>query len=553
MKEKIWKITALLLSTCFILTIASGCITEEEETPAPTTAAPTTAAPTTTPPKEEFIDCGRVVYSAHTDILTMDPAEAFVWYSSTVARNCYEGLCEYDLRDYSIKPVLAESWDVSKDGTEWTFYLRKGVKFYDGTDFNAEAVKFNFERINAINKGPSTWLKDIKDIQVVTDYTVKLITDEPWAFLLDALGSHRIFLMASPTYVKEHATDEDPWAAEWMHSHTCGTGPYNAVEWVPEQYIKLERNENYWRGWKGRHFSEAVYQVNAESSTIALKLRTGEVDIECHLTAEFWEELEKEPDLIVKPYESMSQYYVYMNNAHEPLSDDNLRWAITYAMDYDALLVASNTPQLAQGPMPRSIPGHDDTLPVYKRDLDKAREYLNKSSYAGKEVNLLLSYVSTSVLHTSVALIAQSSLDDIGINVELQGLLWATFAGQVYGDPREAGDMYTFYASAIIADPYGNLYKVFHSNSWNPGGANVGYSNPDVDALLDQAAKTIDREERMELYKEVQRLIVEDNPHIWAFTMPYVVIHQKDIKVYPYTQLGDPLGNLVYFYDIYRE
>ncbi|MHA1331182.1 MAG: ABC transporter substrate-binding protein, partial [Candidatus Hodarchaeales archaeon] len=456
MKKEFWRTMALFLSACLVLTIVSGCIGEEKETPAPTTTAPpeTTAPPTTTAPPEEFIDCGKLVYSCYTDIITMDPAEAFVWYSCTIARNCYEGLCEYDLRDYSIKPLLAESWEVSEDNTEWTFYLRKGVKFYDGTEFNAEAVKFNFERIKGVGKGPSTWIKDIKDVQVIDEYTVKFITEGPWAFLLDALAAHRVFLIASPTYVKEHATDEDPWAIEWMHSHTCGTGPYNVVEWVPEQYITLERNENYWKGWKGKHFSKIVYEVNEENTTAVLKLKRGEADIECHLTADFWKELEKEPTLIVKPYESVAQFYVYMNNCHAPLSDKNLRWAITYAVDYDAMVEAANALEQAQGPMPRAMPGHDDTLPIYHRDLDKAREYLNKSSYAGKEVNLVMGYVSTSTLHRDIALIVQSSLADIGINVELQGLTWPTFAGQVYGDPREALDMYTFYASAIIADSY---------------------------------------------------------------------------------------------------
>jgi len=543
-KISVGKATAFVLFFSLILTVISGCISEApSETIAP---SETTASP------EEFIDSGKLVFSVYTDIVTMDPAEAFVWYSCTIARNCYEGLCEYDIKDYSIKPLLAKSWDVSEDGTEWTFHLREGVKFQDGTDFNAEAVKFNFERINAIKKGPSTWIEKIKDVQVIDEHTVKIITDGVWAFLLDALASHRVFLIASPTYVEEHATDEDPWATEWMHGHTCGTGPYKAVEWVPEQYIKLQRNENYWKGWKGKHFSEVVYQVNKEDSTAVLKLKTGEVDLVNNLAVDFWDELKKEPNLLVKVFPSMSQFYIYMNNCRGPLEDKNLRWAITYAIDYDAMAKAANTEQ-AQGPLPKMMLGHDNTLPVYKRDLEKAKEYLNKSSYAGKQINLVLSYVTGAKVHVDTALIVKESLADIGINVKLQGLTWPTFAGQIYGDPREAGDMYTFYASSIIADPYGNLYKVFHSNSWNPGGANLGYSNPKVDSLLDQAANTIDREKRIEIYKEVQKVLMEDNVHIWAFTMPYIAIYQKNIKAYPYTQIGDALGNIFYFYDLYRD
>jgi len=490
--------------------------------------------------KEPFVDTGKIVFGVYTDIQTMDPAEAFVWYSSTIARNAHEGLVQYNLKDFSIDPLLAESWELQEDGG--TFHLRKGVKFHDGTAFNAEAVRFNWERIMAINKGPATWLKDIEDIKVIDDHTVRIVTKKNWAFLLDVLASHRVFLMASPTAVKKHATEKDPWATKWFHDNTAGTGPYMAKEWVPNQYITMVRNENYWKGWPGKHFSEVVYRVVSETSTRSMLLKKGEVDILNNISAEYWDLLDKDPNITTKVYPSFSEFFFLMNNARGPFTDKNLRMAVTYAIDYEA------THQAIQASRGRLIIG-----PSYKKDLKKAMEYKNKSIFANKDGEILLTHVSGSPTHGKFALIIQDNLKKIGIKATVKALVWPSFAKEIYGNPKESGDMYTFYASSIIADPYGTLYKILHSNSNNPGGANLGYSNPEFDAILDEAAMTIDREKRMALYEKAKQLAVDDGVYVWVLMLPYIAIHRDDIKIYPYTQLGDALGNIFYFYDMYRE
>ena len=490
--------------------------------------------------KEPFVDCGKVVFGVYTDIVTMDPAESFVWYSCTIARNAHEGLVQYNIKDFSIEPLLAKSWKLDEDGG--TFHLRKGVKFHDGTKFNAEAVRFTWQRIMAINKGPATWLKDIKDIKVIDDYTVRIETEKEWAFLLDVLASHRCFLIASPTAVKKHATKKDPWATKWFHDHTCGTGPYMAKEWVPNQYITMVRFKDYWKGWSGKHFSEVVYRIVPEAATRSMLIKKGEVDLINSQPAEYWDKLDADPNITTKVFPSFSEFFFLMNSARGPFTDKNLRWAITYAIDYEACLSAVKAPA-----------GGMVIGPVYKRDLKKAMEYKKKSAYPDKDPGIVLTYVSGSATHGKFALIIQDNLKDIGINVKMKSLVWPSFAKDIYGNPKEAGDMYTFYASAIIADPYGTLYKILHSNSNEPGGANLGYANPKFDALLDQARKTIDREKRMGLYEKAKKLAVDDAAYVWVLMLPYYVIHRNDIKVYPYTKLGDALGNLFYFYDLYRE
>jgi len=491
--------------------------------------------------KEPFADCGKVVFGAYTDINTMDPAEAFVWYSTTIARNTYEGLLQYNLKDFSVEPLLAESWKVHDDGA--TLHLRKGVKFQDGTTFDAHAVRYNWQRIMGINKGPATWLKEIKDIKVIDKYTLRIVTKPKWAFLLDVLAAPWCFLMASPTEVKKHITADDPWANKWFHTHTCGTGPYIAKEWVPNQYITMIRNKDYWKGWAGKHFSEVVYRVVPETSARQMLIKKGDIDLINNIAAEYWDVLDQDPNITTIVFPSLAEFYFLMNNARGPLTDKNLRWAVTYAIDYDACR------QAVKAPASKLVIG-----PQYKQDIQKAMEYKNKSAYAGKDVELLMTYVSGSSTHGTLALIVQDNLKKIGINLKLKSLIWPSFSKDIYGGKaKEVGDMYPFYAQSFIADPYGTLYKTLHSNSTQPGGANLGYVNPKVDVLLDQAAITIDHPERTAIYEEVKKLVVDDAPYVWVFMYPFVVIHRDDIKVYPYTQFGDAVANIFYFYDLYRE
>jgi peptide/nickel transport system substrate-binding protein len=315
-----------------------------------------------------------------------------------------------------------------------------------------------------------------------------------------------------------------------------------AKEWVPNQYITMVRFKDYWKGWSGKHFSEVVYRIVPEAATRSMLIKKGEVDLINSQPAEYWDKLDADPNITTRVFPSFSEFFFLMNSARGPFTDKNLRWAITYAIDYEACLSAVKAPA-----------GGMVIGPVYKRDLKKAMECKKKSAYPDKDPGIVLTYVSGSATHGKFALIIQDNLKDIGINVKMKSLVWPSFAKEIYGNPKESGDMYTFYASAIIADPYGTLYKILHSNSNNPGGANLGYSNPKFDALLDQARKTIDREKRMGLYEKAKKLAVGDAAYVWVLMLPYYVIHRDDIKVYPYTKFGDALGNLFYFYDLYRE
>lgn len=222
--------------------------------------------------------------------------------------------------------------------------------------------------------------------------------------------------------------------------------------------------------------------------------------------------------------------------------DKNLRWAITYAINYDACR------EVVKAPASELLIG-----PIYKRDLKKAMEYKNKSSYAGKQVTLVMNLIAGTENHRKLGLIVNDNLKDIGINLDLRTRTWNTIAKELFADPRECSfDIYPYYAASQFYDPYGTIFKVLHSKSL-VGAPNLGYSNPKFDAILDQAARTIDRKERMALYKKAGQLPVEDATYVWLYMVPFFVIHRDSVKVHAYGHLGDAVGNMISYYDLYRE
>lgn len=486
-----------------------------------------------------FVDSGTFRTTVYVNVATMDPAEAFVWYEMLHVRNCYEGLLNYDLRDFSIKPSLAESWKVDENGG--TFNLRKGVKFHDGSEFDAAAVRFNWERIMAANKNPAHWLKDVKDIKIVDKYTVRIETTKNWAFLLDALAAQQVFLMASPAAVKKHATAEDPWAFKWFHNNTCGTGPYMLKEWIANQHINMVRFEDYWQGWEGKHFSGMLVRVVPERSAQLMMIQKGEVDFLNYLPQEFWPGLKADPNIEVLVFPSRAEQTITLNNAKEPLSNKDFRLAIAYALDYDA---CHKTLGAVKGGMIVSS--------IDKQDLAKAKEHLVKSGYAGKEVVLDIPYSTTSPNMERLAIILEDNLKKLGVTPKLRGTTWQAIAKELFGDPKQGPSLLSLFSTSIFWEPYGWLFKMYHSSN-NVGGYNLGYSNPEFDALLDKAAITIDKNKRNEIYEEAKKILINDAPSAWVCMIPYVAIYRKNIKVHSYTRIGDMLGNLVFPYDMYKE
>ena len=489
-----------------------------------------------------------ITVATFSDPPRLDGNAVGTYESGIVTYSVYEPLLKYDLVDFSVKPCLAVDWEISGDGKSAIFYLRKDVRFHDGTDFNAEAVKFNYERTMALGVSPSVLLEAIKEVEVIADYTIKFTTEEPFAFWEDNLASLKGLVMESPSYVKAHATDDDPWAKDWMHEHTCGTGPYMVKEWRHDEYVEMVKFVDYWGGWTGKEPDRVFVRVVMEPGKRKLMLEKGNIDIAYAIPTDMFPALEENPDITVIGVGGMAQQFIPMKCHKGPFANRLLRKAVTYAIDYEAATKVQAYAVHAQGPIPRAMYCHDDTLLIYHQDVEKAKLLMKAAGYSPGEVEVTLTYIAGLEFHRKLAVLVQENLADIGIKVNLQMMTWAVFAS-LATDPDKSTDMYVFYSAARTADPYIILWETFSPGGLGPGGWNNGYNNPEVGELIDLVEVTPDREVRAEIYKEVQRIITEDAPALFLFEKPYYFVYRAYLKGI----IADRMFNSYYYYEMWRE
>ncbi|MCK4733124.1 MAG: hypothetical protein KAT65_11770, partial [Methanophagales archaeon] len=283
------------------------------------------------------------------DIKGLEPVYGCPW--GAPLRLIYETLV-VENADLKIQPLLAESWKVSEDGKVWTFHLNKGIKFHDGTPFNASVVKFSFEYKPAPYRALPHYTKSI---DAIDEYTVKFVLNKPYAPLLRDVSSAPIM---SPTAVDENGEFKSP----------IGTGPFKLDEWVKGQKIVLVKNENYWRG--SPKLEAVTLKIIPDASARAMALETGEIDLTGHragrgvLYVSDIPRLREKPEIkIVEGYTQPCVNWIQFNTEKEPFSDLKVRKAVYYGIDTQKMVTAvvgETAAPLLQGPL--SMPSTEHLL-----------------------------------------------------------------------------------------------------------------------------------------------------------------------------------------------
>jgi len=447
--------------------------------------------------------------------------------------------------------VLATSWEASESAKIWTFHLREGVEFQDGSAFTADAVKYSFDRVMSIGLGPATWFSQrIDKIEVVDDYTVKFILRNsylPFPGLLAVMDGSYI---VSPTAVKAHATNDDPWAREWLKDHMVGTGPYMLQEWVHAQYLILVKNPNYWGGWEGKHFDKIVFKIVREVSSRKMGLITGDLDYAEDISYTDIADLEKNPDVNVHVYPTTQLWIIHVNTQRPPLDDVRLRRALSWAFPYKKAIdyIFLGYAEQAQGGLGRGMAYHTDDLPMYTTNLDKAKELLEEAGYKPGEITLDIYWISGVDYERMLAEAFQSNLAQIGVKLEVKSAPWPTVVQLTSGDPAKRPYMSIRYNAPDYADPFSQTLRPIYAcgEAWNWG----AYCNPLYDELLAKAESSTDPIESAELASVLQWMAFHDAADIFIAEGTGVCGTRSDIKGFYtipyYTQIA-------YIYDMYRE
>ena len=426
--------------------------------------------------------------------------------SSRVSGNIYSRLVEFD-KDMNIVPGLAESWDL-ESATSTVFHLRKGVKFHNGEELKASDIKFSLERMIA-SPAVGHMVNAIEEIEIIDDYTVRVITSEPFGPLL-----HHLTHTAS-SIMNEKAISE---AGEDYGQNPIGTGPYKFVEWQIGDRVILEAFDDYYGG--KQEIPNAVFRNIAEGTNRTIALETGEVHIAYDIEPIDMSTVVNHDNLRLQEVESLGTEFFGFNTQKAPFDNILVRQAIAYVANADDIIeaVLLGGGRRANSPIAPKVFGHNPDAKLYSQDIEKARALMAE---AGMEDGFSSTiWTNDTPLRIQKAQILQAQLRAINIDASIEVLEWGAFLD---GTSRGDHEMFMLGWTTSTGDADFGLVPQFSSSSAGSAGNRTFYRNSEVDELLMQARASIDPDERLALYARVQEIIQHE--------VPFFALYSKYINV----------------------
>jgi peptide/nickel transport system substrate-binding protein len=464
--------------------------------------------------------------------------------SNEVGGLIYDGLVRYD-KDLNLAPAMAESWTFSKDCRELTFNLRRDVKWQDGRPFTAADVLFTY-RTMIDPKTPAPFKEGyllVKDVEALDPYTVRVRYKEPYARALDTWSDYMLPEHLLERYAVEGKLRESP-----QNRQPIGTGPYRFQEWRTGEKVVLVANPNYYAGRP--YIGRVVYRVIPSQATIFLELKAKGVDYVRTLTA-FQYVRQTDYPAFRKAYDKFrypSAYYTFFGfNLKDPrFADRRVRRAFAHAINKRELIdgVVLGLAREANGPIRPGTWAYTEDVRRYAFDPARARTLLAEAGWKdrdgdgivedkdGKPFAFTLLTNQGNDERKKVAEIIQQRLQDVGIKVDIQVIEWAAFIKE-YVKPRRFDAVILGLGTGVDPDQY----VVWHSSQTGPDQMNrTGYSNPEVDHLLEVGRASCDQRERVTYYHRIQEILAEDLPMLFLYfkdELPAVSSRVHGIKVAP--------------------
>ncbi len=469
---------------------------------------------------------GTLVFGRGGDSVGLDPAYETDGNSFMVCDNVYEALVAYADESTNLEPGLAESWKISDDGKKYTFHLRKGVKFHDGTPFNADAVVFSIGRmmkernvkfldpkmkIPPQERPPEYWVSmemddTIGSIEAVDEYTVVFNLKRVEAPFLANMGMDFADII-SPTAFLENPKE--------FLRNPVGTGPFKFVKWVKDDRIILEKNKNYWDKSGGPYLDKVVFRCIPENSVRFLELKTGNIHICQFPNAADIPMAKKDPNLKLISQPGMNIGYLSFNHTKPLWEDVHLRRAIAYAIDRKAIVdnIYQGMGQVAKNPIPPTMWGYNDDIEDYPHDPELAKKELKKAGYPdGKglpEITLWSMPVprpyNPEGLKVGVAMI--SDLSKIGVKARIVSYDWGTYLKRQREQPEDM-DLFQLGWTGDNGDP-DNFLAVLFDGLASPS-VRTQWKNEKYHDLMLKGKQTVDQAKRAQIYKQALKLIHDE-------------------------------------------
>lgn len=530
-------IVALLLIA--VVVAISGC----------TTTSPTVTATPTPAPVGNFT----IVTMEAGEPESLDPAYDYETAGGEILQNVYETLVFYDGSSTSkLVGVLAKSWTVSPDGLNYTFYLRDGVKFHDGTAFNASAVKYTFDRGVIMNLDP--WVTDMspmlkggqeymdsnqtkadvdkylsyKAVEVVNDTTVVMHLAQPysaWPYVM----AFQCCGIISPTYDQANGGYTPNNQSAFMTEHMCGTGPFKFVEWAHKDHLTMARNEQYW-GALARP-AKVIIKYADDYNTRLLAVDKGEADLMVGGAAMHYFELKNDTnvDVVVNPT-TMTIDFIGLNQKYSPFENVKVRQAFAESFDYDTYInkILNGFGNRLNGPIPQGLPGYNTTRPYTAFNPAHAKQLLTDAGFSSAHpLNVTLYYNAGNDARKTACLLLKQQIEsyDSSYKIDVQELDWPTFLKK-----QRAKELPIFYLGWIADYPSADNFvgPFYYSGSYFA--PRVAFKNATIDELYLKAIAEQDPVKQVAMYDQIIDLGNSQYPYIFEEQPQNLIVKRKGVQ-----------------------
>lgn len=466
---------------------------------------------------------------------TIDPAKISDYADYMAAVNFYDALITV-VEGGALEPELAESWEMSADGKEVVFKLRDDATFANGTPVEASDVVYSVERLLRINQGPANLFEGVLEpgsVTAVDAKTVKFTLKKTFSPFLTMIPS--IMILDADT-VKENAGEDD--GQTYLSTNVAGAGAYALKDWDRGARMTMVRNEDYYKGFRENPIDEVRFIITNDEATVRSLAASGELTMtSAYQTPETYHALVDMGRFRLHEFNTATAFYLKLNTQVAPTDDIHIRRAIALATDYETVRDVIRPGGVLSTPLPDAFATfHNDEIPAPAYDLEAARAQVEKSKYAGEPIPITLGYVSGGKVAEEISLLMQSNLEQIGFQVTQEANPWnriTDLATKVETTPN----VNQVYFGPTYPSPDSMFHTQYHSQSAGTWASMEWLQNPEIDALIEAARETSDEARQSEIYRELQKKLVDLQPDVFLLTLTAQLAIDKCLDGYTYVPM----------------
>jgi peptide/nickel transport system substrate-binding protein len=491
-------------------------------------------------PAGEPVEGDWLIYHLGAEPGTLNPIVATDAYEGVInSGNIYETLIERDNETLELKPLLAESWEISEDKLTYTFKIEEGVKWHDGAPFTSADVVFSYDTImNPKVDAPQlrSYYQEIRDVEAIDDLTVKFTYARPYFLALEFCGGMPI--------VPKHVFENGDFNTNPAGRSPVGTGPFKFVKWTTGREVVLEKNPDYWG--KEPHLNRIVFRIITDSSVALQVLKRQELDV-ASLTPIQWQMQTNSPDF-EKHFDKFSYFtpnysYIGWNSRRPYFADKRVRTALTHLVNRELILdkVMYGLGAIVTNPFYINSPEYDKSIEPIPYDPAAARKLLEEAGWVDHDgdgirdkdgVKFAFEFLIPGGSDTGekIATILKEELDAVGIQMTIRKTEWAVFTTRL--NDRKFDAVTLAWSMGIESDPY----QIWSSTQAESGSNFIGFKNAETDRLIEEARQEFDRDKRIQLYRQFSEIINEEQPYTFLFCRKATVAVNKrfaNVIVYP--------------------